>query len=924
MSDAIVSTDDYQSPTHSVSFSANGYIEQTLASPIDGDLIESLSFRYYLWAGDFPKFYMTIYYDDETTDTTVQFGKSGTWEAAGCTATVDTEKSVEKIRIYIDSFTSGTAFVDDVSLSLADATVLQLSFDNETSTTVYDWSGNDNNGVITGASRSYDGHFGMGLSFDGTDYITVLDCDALDLDTVITFSTWLKPSTVSGNQIIYDKPNAYGLYLFDDAIGMMINNDYFNTSTGVVDANTWYHIIGEYTGSAVNIYLNEVLLYTGASSGAITNSAFDLIIGDAYTGILDEMVIATTYSSDFLDPITTYPYVYNGYVDTTACSWTVSTLTYNFTGVYIRQNSTYPITYAKINFTDGVSELGLSYTVSTTTFDCIGDEEGTEKLSLVSRSYTLSGNAATLQGKIRIEETVQSYANVDLMLYCTISGGSDSLTIEDRFSIYGIGGVTTTTIVGDGAQIAGGSVLDIMATNSTLTGSGSSIRVDTVTPNFQHVHVLTHIYQNAQWDAGSEYWDCPSEDTETAYVEYGVDYMFANCTWTSGWKVRIEVVDGTAGTLGLSNNEAWVRLNVTWWNQDEIVKFDDVWAMYEACNSTDVTTQFSLYIDLWISSDEFSSNVAGHVSSAYYGMSENGWWIWSSWAPVGSLSTESFFFDNLYDEDGNVTTASTLKMFRVWSKIAKVDPGTSCDEHLWASINEVLQIKSLPYSADLVGISTPVFMPTTTPDMPLGFFASIGNILAGALDAIYYAIAALAEGAYSLTASVLDSVFGAFGVSNFTTSLTSFLGGIATYFATSITYIGELIVAFFTLFASIGIFLIEWIGGFINAIISIGNGVVNILTGNGVLTETFSVEVLSQTWEVVATLISTGAMFIFLAIYWFDSIDNRAKTTGQGWMGIFMSDINNLISVFSFLLDLAWRIVSTVIDLSMRFINIFL
>lgn len=846
---------------------------------------------------------------------------SGTWNStigAKITATVYANDTSNNWNSASATFTLTTKTI-----------VLQLPFDNETGTTTYDWSGYSNDGAISGATRSYDGHYGMSLSFDGTDYVTVVDDGTLDLASTVALSAWVKPSTVSGDQVIFDKPNAYGLYLFDSAIGMMINNNYFNTTTGKVSANTLYHIVGEYTGSAVNIYLGEVLIDTEAYSEAIATSAFDLIIGDAFVGVLDEMQISTAYSIVLLDSIATYPYVYNGYVDTTVCSWVVATLTYNFTGVYICQNSTYPITYAKFNFTDGVNELGLSYTVSGSVFDVIGDEENITKISLTSRSATTSGNALILQARIRIEGTVQSLADVDILLYCETATANDSLLIEDRFSIYGIGGVTTTTIVGDGSLIAGGSVFDIMAQNSTLTGVGSSIRVDTVVPNFQHIHAMMHLYQTAQWDAVNGVWDCPTFDANTGYLEFGVDYMQENCTWITGWKVRIEVLDGAAGTgTWLVNDAAWVRLNVTWYNFGEIIKSDEIYVMYEAYrDENDTTTQFSLFIDLWISSDEFSSNVAGHVSSQYYGMEENGWWLWSTWGPVGSLQTSSIFYDNLYDGDGNITTASSLKMFKVWSKIAKIDPGegaTSCDEHLWASLCEVLQIKYLPYIVDLEGISTPVFMPTTTPNMPLGFFASIGNALSQAIDSLKWALMGALGALTDMGAAALDSIFGAIGVSGFSTSITGLLTGLGTWFANSVTYIGSLIYTFFLLLASIGMFIITWFGNFVNTILLIGTGIADVLSGKSVPLGDFQIGVLGQFWTVIAELIATGALFVILTIYWFNSIDQRAKQTGGGWMSIFMSDIQSMISVFSFIIDLSWRVMNFVIDTTMRFINFFI
>lgn len=798
--------------------------------------------------------------------------------------------------------------------------VLQLPFDNETSTVAYDWSLRNNHGAITGASRTYDGYYGMSLAFDGNDYVTVIDDNTLDATSSFMFSTQIKPTSFTDGTLI-DKPSAYGVYTTSNGkIKVMINDDYFTTSASVLTLNQWNHVWVVYTGYDVAIYVNSIEKLLESYTETIYSSPYDLIIGYEFIGNIDEVQFySDIYSDNPLLPIATYPYIYGGFIDTTACSWVVASLSYNFTGSYIRQNSIDPITYAEFNFTDGTDVIGLSYTASTGSYTTSGND----KVSFVSYNSIQSYNALLLYGRIRIESTIVSSQNIDLNLYCTTATSSDSLIIDNRFAIYGLGGVTSTTVVGDGALIAGGSVFDIMAQNSSLTEGGSSILVSTVAPNFQHLHTLTHLYQSAQWDEVNGVWDCPSFCSETGYLEFGVDYMEENCTWLNGWKTRIYIVDGGAGTgAWFAKDQSWVRLNVTWWNNNELIKYDDVYAFYEAYDENDTTTQISLYIDLWISEDEYSSNVAGHVSSQYYGMEEGGWWLWSNWQPVGSLQTSSTFYDNLYNGDGNLTSASTLKMFNVWSKIAKTGVGegdTSCDEHLWASINEVVQIKQLPYNVELIGIASPIFMPTTTPDTPLGFFASIGNTLANALDSIYYAIATLAQGALTLTSSVLDSVFGLFGITGFTSSITSIIGGFATYFTQSITYVSSLIISIFTLFSSVVLFIIEWIGRVISTLIQIGDIVVGILNGTGAITTE-----IGNIWEWIK--IDTWFSFIpiVMVIYWFNSIDQRAKQTGGGWMSILMGDINSIISVISFIFDFAWRVISTVIDLSMRFINVFI
>jgi hypothetical protein len=799
--------------------------------------------------------------------------------------------------------------------------VLQFSFDNETSSTnTYDLSGYENTGTLYSTTRTYEGYYGMGLIFNGLSYVEVSDSDELDYATSVSLSAQIKPSTIT-ESIIFDKPDAYGLYLRSDGgLTLMLNNLFFNTTdSDLIEVDKWYHIVTEYDRSidSVVIIINSEIEESFTYSDVIYPTAYDLVIGDKFIGTLDEIMIANETSTKFFSPIATYPYVYGGFVDTTACSWIVSSMNYNFTGSYIRQNSTYPITYAGFNFTDGTDELGVFYDVQTSTWEkLIGT---TEKISVQYSSVTTTGNALSIYVNLKIEETIQTQANVDLYLYCETADSEDELLIEDRFNIYGLGGYISPTLIGDGFLIAGGSPLDVAATNSSETETGSSARVDMVTPNFQHVHFMTHIYQGTYWDGAN--WNEPTFEHGTAYMAFGVDYMIENCTWQNGWYVNITIIDGAANA-----NNAWVQLKCDWYSNQTLVKTNYIYAMYEAnIEASNSTTQFTLYIDLWISSDMGNSMVGGHVSSRYHGIHNTGWWLWSSWAPINGLATSTTFYDYLYDVDGNITTASTLKIFRVWNEINKDNAGTGdSDECVYAIMNEVLQVSQIPFYAELEGIISPVFTATTTPDMPMGFFASIGNYLGNAIDTLKNAIVNALGGFVDMSAGALDTVFTQFGITNFTTSVTSVIATIGTYFSNSVTYVTGMIVAVFTLLSSIGITAISWFGGFIDTLIQIGTVASSILSGELGLLDAFSLSVVTESFGVIGGMITSGAFFIFIFIWWADSIDKRAKQYGGGWMSFFMSDIQSIIAVFSFVIDMVWRVVTTVIDFGIRFIGWFI
>lgn len=804
------------------------------------------------------------------------------------------------------------------------AALMNLPFDDKqgSSTSTRDWSGWGNTGLISGGTRTTSGYYGMALVFDGNDYITVIDDSSLDLEVTVYLSTRVKVTAFTYESALFDKPNTYGLFLRTDGeLSFMVNDQFYNTTTADMVINTWYTVVAEYDGSTVNIYVNSVSEYTSAYAEAIVPSAYDLILGYQFSGTLDEMIVSNQTYAEVNDPIADYPYVYNGYVDS-ASDWVIASLSYNFTGVYIGQSTTYPITYAKFDFTDGFSTLGLDYTVATTTWveyrgDVVND---TLKITFISHIATVSGNGLIIQAKIRIENVIQSTSNVDLTLYCESSHGADTLVIADMFNIYGIGGYLMSTLVGDGQLIAGGSPLDVAATNSSKTASGSSARVDMMVPNFQHVHFMTHIYQGTFWDGTN--WDEPTYQHDTAYMIFGVQYVSIT-TLMDGWYVNISIADGLAGAT-----DAWVLLQCDWYNNGELIKSDNIYAAYEAIAENDTTTQFTLYVDLWLSDTMGGTMVGGHVSSQYYGMSTTGWWLWETWSPIGSMATQSSFMDYLYDENGNLTTASALSTFMIWDMVAKTDSGTGdSDACIYAIQSEVFQVKSLPYNVPLAGISTPVFMPATTPDYQMGFFASIANSLTAALDGLRWAIVGALGGLSDLGAGAIDALFGAFGVDSFTSSVSTLLTTLGAYVETSVTSIASLVTSFFMIFSSAALTITEWVGGFVSFIVLLGTYAYNLLTGQPIPgfagLDSFSLGILGEVFTEIGGFVTSGFIFLALFVWWVDSIDKRAKQYGGGWNSFFMSDIQNVISIFSFVIDMLWRVVTTVIDLTMRFINIF-
>ena len=488
---------------------------------------------------------------------------------------------------------------------------------------------------------------------------------------------------------------------------------------------------------------------------------------------------------------------------------------------------------------------------------------------------------------------------------------------------------------GSTGSVSGGSIFDI-----TATSTGTNYTVSTIQPNFQSFSTTITFYQGAFWytDGGTTVWDAPTYCFNTGYLIYGVSYTDPVTGLTCpGWYVNISIVGGSAGTVSGSDN-AYIELACDWYNNNTQIKRDYLFCGYDAYRANDTTTQFELYINFWLSNQNSNSMVGGSVSAVYYGVTSTGWGPWASWGPVEGILSQSFFYGQLYDSQGNITIASALQggaynagIFNVYTTIAKTDNGTgpySDDLHVWSITCKDLQFNNLPIGSNLVGINTPAILPTTTFDKPLGFFAQLGSSMTSALNSLNQAISTMVSSASGVTSNMLDSAFNALGVSNAVTSITAYASSLGQYFSDAVTYISSTIIPVFTGIASFGLFVVTWIGHMIDTIIQIGGAVSSLLTTGQIgginLVDTFQLNILGETFGILDSMIVSGALFLFIAVWWFDSIDKRSKQYGGGWMSFFMSDIQNIISVLSFIIDMTWRVISTVIGLGTQFLNILL
>jgi len=125
------------------------------------------------------------------------------------------------------SGTTPSTKTQTITVSAASAStgglVAAYNFNETSGTTVVDASGNGNNGIISGTTRTASGKFGSALSFDGiSNWVTVNDSASLDPTNGMTLEAWVYPTaTMSSWRSVLLKEQtgglAYALYANSDS-----------------------------------------------------------------------------------------------------------------------------------------------------------------------------------------------------------------------------------------------------------------------------------------------------------------------------------------------------------------------------------------------------------------------------------------------------------------------------------------------------------------------------------------------------------------------------------------------------------------------------------------------------------------------------------------------------------------------------------
>mgnify|MGYP002152306331 CR=1 FL=1 len=211
---------------------------------------------------------------------------------------------------YGNSEASSLSSAENTFLRVIDTgtpTVLALPMNEGDGSTAYDYSGEGNNGTITGASWT-DGKYGKALSFDGVDdYVEVADSESISPTSQVTVACWVKYNAFENvglvwkhtyNYILYGPENGYIRFRVWDDSGSLSSAQF---SQDLINIGEWYFIVGTFGADGRSrIYLNGVQVGSvdNAISG-IRDQAGNLYVGfrgdnehEAYLdGLIDEVRI---------------------------------------------------------------------------------------------------------------------------------------------------------------------------------------------------------------------------------------------------------------------------------------------------------------------------------------------------------------------------------------------------------------------------------------------------------------------------------------------------------------------------------------------------------------------------------------------------------------------------------------------------------
>jgi len=179
-------------------------------------------------------------------------------------------------------------------------------FDEGSGSTVYDRSGNGNDGTINSDPQWVAGKIGGALEFDGRgDYVDCGNDASLDITDKVTIAVWVKTNDADNGQhnpYVTKGDHSYAIkHHNSNSIEFFIYDDGWHVVHFPVDGSfngVWHHLAGTYDGTNLRLYIDGKLKVSATHTGSITHSVFNVTIGTNaqekerfYNGAIDDVRI---------------------------------------------------------------------------------------------------------------------------------------------------------------------------------------------------------------------------------------------------------------------------------------------------------------------------------------------------------------------------------------------------------------------------------------------------------------------------------------------------------------------------------------------------------------------------------------------------------------------------------------------------------
>ena len=217
----------------------------------------------------------------------------------------------EKANSYIKNFTNNDIITPEAPMLtkipkfILPHPILNMSFDNTSSTVVPDYSPFGNNGVNNGAFE-VEGYYNKALKFNGNAYLSIPENQTFNITDSITISFLLLMENYDqekGYMVLSKgygpRTGSYDILIWDNQIWFELGGLGGLTIPINPYLGAWHHFIFTYNGEKMETFVDGSLVASKIARGTIRTSSFNLEIGrdneriGAYfEGVLDEFQVS--------------------------------------------------------------------------------------------------------------------------------------------------------------------------------------------------------------------------------------------------------------------------------------------------------------------------------------------------------------------------------------------------------------------------------------------------------------------------------------------------------------------------------------------------------------------------------------------------------------------------------------------------------